>query len=419
MNTCDTAPPVGVRRLPTLLWLIAAAYLAFVGWKMADGYRDAARGEVPFFTDYTPTYGASMLVRAVPAEFVYLQRAMSEAGREAARAQYGEISDEQAKAVGFSPFMYPPTFILLIAPLAYLPYLLSWVAWIGLTAVPFTVALRRILPGPLALPFAFAAPPAFYNLIYGQTGFLVAGLLGLGCTLLQRRPVLAGIVIGLASVKPHFGILVPVALIAGRHRAAAASATVTVVATVALSVLAFGGEPWFAFVGTAAFHLQGFEHGAYNLQVMASVLSAVRLSGASMDWAWAVQIAVSLSLAGVVAWVWSGRDTTPRLAALRNAILFLAAVLAAPSAYLYDLVLLVPAAAWLWQAAGEDGKVADQWFVAAAMAALILVRPVAEHTGIQTGPVIVCALLAVALQRYRQGRLQRSGTPGYPVATGG
>jgi hypothetical protein len=96
-------------------------------------------------------------------------------------------------------------FIFAVAPLAYLPYLPSYLLWL-------------------------AAPPVFFNVMYGQTGFLTGGLIGLGLVLLGRRPILAGILVGLASVKPHFGVLIPLALIAGGYwRVFAAVATMAAI----------------------------------------------------------------------------------------------------------------------------------------------------------------------------------------------
>jgi len=170
----------GLRPLRFTLWLVVFGYALFVGAKITDGYRDAARGDTPLFTDFTPTYAASMIVRELPAEFVYMQRTMVAAGKEAARRIYGDLTDKQAGVVGFAPWMYPPTFILLVLPLAYLPYLIAWAGWLCVTALPYLLTLRQILPDRLGLPFALAAPPAFFNLMYGQTGFLTAGLIGSG-----------------------------------------------------------------------------------------------------------------------------------------------------------------------------------------------------------------------------------------------
>lgn len=386
-----------------LLWLIVASYAFFVVWSHIDGYRAAARGEIPLYTDYTPTYAASLLVHDIPAEYLYVPRTMAQACRFAAHAMYSDISDNQARGVGFAPFMYPPSFILVIAPLAYLPYLPSYLLWLAATAVPYLAALRTILRSQLAWPFALAAPPAFFNIMYGQTGFLTAGFIGLGLALLGKRPVWAGVLIGLASVKPHFGILIPLALIAGAHWRAFAAATATVFVTIAASVIAFGDDPWFAFIGSTLFHLDGFRAGAYNLQVMTTVWSALRMAGASMQSAWLAQTGAAMLVAGIVVWAWRRGRRRPDTHGLQAALLCLAALLAVPMAYLYDLTLTVPAAAWLWIDMRQRG--ARGWepvLLAGAVAALLAVKEIAGIFGIQCGPLIVAVLFALALHRYRQ-----------------
>lgn len=385
-----------------LMWGIAFCYALFITWTLAAGYRAAARGDMPLYTDFTPTYAASLLVRTQPAENLYIPRFMAAAGRDAARAKYGDITPQQAHGVGFAPWMYPPTFILLIAPLAYLPYLLAWFVWLGVTALPYLAAIRRIVPGALAWPFALAAPPVFFNVMYGQTGFLSAGLIGLGLALLGPRPLVGGILIGLASVKPHFGVLIPLALIAGGHWRAFGAATLTVIATIVASVLAFGDDPWFAFIGTSLFHLQGFAAGAFNWVPMTTVLASVRMAGASLEFAWAAQYVSAALMAAMVIWAWWRGRARPDTLGLQAAILCLATPLAVPMAYLYDLVLIVLAAAWLWVDLHARG--ATRWAYAlllVPLGAVLAVKAVAATFGIQIGAVLVAILLGLALQRYR------------------
>lgn len=415
--TSRALPPGSPPAFIAALWLVVAAHLGFVAWTHVEGHARAERGERPLFTDFTPTYAAAMLTRELPAENLYDPKRMTEAGRRAAHAMYDGISDDQARRVGFAPFMYPPTFILLIAPLAFLPYMLSWLAWLGVTAIPYVAAIRRILPARLAWPFALAAPPVFFNVMYGQTGFLSAGLIGLGLVLLGRRPVAAGVLIGLASVKPHFGVLIPLAFIAGGHWRAFTSAALTVLATVVASVLALGDDPWFAFIGTSLFHLDGFSAGAFNFVPMTTVLSAARMAGWPMDAAWAAQYAVAAAAAALVAWAWWRGRRRPETLGLQGAILCVATPLALPMTYLYDLVLVVPAAAWLWADMRERGATrAEVVALAAPIAALLPVKAVAATFGVQTGPLLLAALLALATHRYRKALAPAVAVPA-PTAT--
>ena len=78
---------------------------------------------------------------------------------------------------------YPPTFLLLILPLALMPYQLSLAVWQGLTLGGYLLLMRRIAPHPLT-PWLFLGFPAiFLNISYGQNGLLSTVLLGGGLLL--------------------------------------------------------------------------------------------------------------------------------------------------------------------------------------------------------------------------------------------
>jgi hypothetical protein len=79
----------------------------------------------------------------------------------------------------------------------------------------------RLLADPAAETVALLLGPAFafqgtwIAILAGQNSFLTLGLAGMGLALLDRRPWLAGMCIGLIAIKPQFGIVFPVVLVAG------------------------------------------------------------------------------------------------------------------------------------------------------------------------------------------------------------
>jgi hypothetical protein len=127
------------------------------------------------------------------------------------------------------PWLYPPTFLLMVYPLAFLPYLASLCVWLAATLTAFLMVLRRIAPHPLTVWLALAFPGTFQNFFHGQNGFLSTALLGGGLFLLNHSPWVAGFLLGLVSYKPHLFALVPVALIAARRWRALLAALVTAV----------------------------------------------------------------------------------------------------------------------------------------------------------------------------------------------
>ena len=87
--------------------------------------------------------------------------------------------------------------------------------WLAASFAAYLAVMRAILPRPETWLIAAAFPAVFVNIGHGQNGFLTAALLGGALHLLDRRPWLAGVLIGCLAYKPQFGVLIPVALLAG------------------------------------------------------------------------------------------------------------------------------------------------------------------------------------------------------------
>ena len=123
----------------------------------------------------------------------------------------------------------------------------------------YLAVMRAILPRPETWLIAAAFPAVVVNIGHGQNGFLTAALLGGALHLLDRRPWLAGVLIGCLAYKPQFGVLIPVALLAGGRWSTIAAAAATVAALVAVSFATLGGGVWHAF---ADFHELHADRGA-------------------------------------------------------------------------------------------------------------------------------------------------------------
>jgi hypothetical protein len=149
-------------------------------------------------------------------------------------------------------FSYPPTTLLPATALALVPYPVALGLWsllqVGLFTTALLLATRAFLPARLAILIAVTSPALALTLPWGQFGAIIAALMTMGVLLLDRRPALAGVLLALMAVKPQFGVLVPVALLAGRHWRAFAAAGLTVAGMGVLSVLAFGIGAWADFL---------------------------------------------------------------------------------------------------------------------------------------------------------------------------
>ena len=122
------------------------------------------------------------------------------------------------------------------------------------------------------------------------------------------------------------------------------AALATVVALVAVSLATLGAGVWHAFADSMTFtQTVVLEQGGTGWEKIQSVFSALRMWGAGVHAAYAVQIALALSLGASLAWLWQSDAAFE----LKAAALTTASLLATPYVLDYDLVVLAIAIAYL------------------------------------------------------------------------
>ena len=180
---------------------------------------------------------------------------------------------------------YPPFFLAIAVILGSMPYLAALAVWQLSSFAFYLAAIRAIAPPSRALLFvAIGFPAVFVTIGHGHNAFLTAGLLGFGLFLLQRRPLLAGVLIGLLAYKPQFGLIMPIVLVLGGHWRATASAAATVLAMAGAVTLWLGPGVWTAFLEGAAFTKTTIlEQGITGWYKIQSTFSAMRSFGAPVD----------------------------------------------------------------------------------------------------------------------------------------
>lgn len=288
----------------------------------------------------------------------------------------------------FYSWHYPPYFLLLATPLAMLPYGWGLLIWQALTIALYLLAMRAILgslappaPGairaldPLWLPVALAFPAVFVNLGHGNNGFLTSALLGGMLVMLDRRPNLAGILLGCLVYKPQFGLLAPLVLaLTGRWRVIASAAATVAVLTV-VTTLAFGVDVWSAFFKwmpfTRVYVLEQGGPGWYKIQ---SIFSWVRMWGSSVPLAYVVHGTAFVIIAGATLWLWRNKIAY----SLQAAGLCIATILATPYVLDYDLIGCSIAIAYLAAAGQQRGFIP---YEKTALALLWLVPLIARSVG--------------------------------------
>ncbi len=352
-------------------------------------------------------------------DFVYFWSGATLAldGRAAAVLDPALFPEEQRRLIGEAlaahPWLYPPHLLLLVRPLGLLPYVAGWLLWsaTGFAAFAFAsyCAARRFALGFSGATLAglLIAPAAMSNLISGQIGFFASALFVGGIAALDRRPLLAGVLFGLLTVKPHLGILVPCLLLACRAWIAIAAAVATTLVLLGVSVLVDGVEPWRLFVGeTAAAQWDLLQHGEASMYArIPSVFGSLHRLGVPFEVSLAVQLVASVCAAGAVCvGLWRAANLLDRFM-----LIAVGAFLVAPYALHYDMSLLT-IATLLYVTRWDAEMTAREhwlWFV------LWLLHPLAIFLGVVgavSGPLLLGTALAVVLRRIELHRAASSPT---------
>jgi alpha-1,2-mannosyltransferase len=241
----------------------------------------------------------------------------------------------------FHPWIYPPHFLLLLVPFGFLPFGISYAAFVSLSLAGLIWATLYYAPAVdkrLLIASVLLCPATSLTVLAGQNALLIAALLIGGVALLPRRPVAAGVLFGLMTVKPSLGLMLPIALIASGQWRAVAAATATFVILATVSVIVFGAEPWINwlrfFLPTAAANYAQWEESGQRWGI--SVYACVAAIGASHAAASAVQ-AMAIVLAGGAVYLAFSRSLASDL---RLMTLCAATILAAPHVSPYDTAVL-------------------------------------------------------------------------------
>jgi hypothetical protein len=259
---------------------------------------------------------------------------------------------------------YPPPGLLLAALVSVFPFVPGFLLWTGATLAALWAALRAGGLAPRVAAAVILSPAAFDNALTGQNGALVAALLLGGLMLARARPAIAGLLLGALIIKPQFGLLVPVALLASRNGRAFGFAALSAAALSLLAGAAFGFDTWTAFFArtqpTLAAMLAEPWQAVLGHGIFASPLAAARSLGASLSAAELAQHAVTV-IAAIVTWrAWRSPGAAPLPRVALTAAL---ALLAAPWTHTYDMVALASAVAVLAATARASLPVlAFAWF---------------------------------------------------------
>jgi alpha-1,2-mannosyltransferase len=307
----------------------------------------------------------------------------------------------------FHMWSYPPNYLLIATVFGGFSPFHAVLAFDAASLLLLVFLLRLGWQSWPLIAAVVLSPVSFENILEGQNAALMTALIGGGLLLAPMRPRLGGLLIGLASIKPQLGVVLPLYLLR-RAPIGFFYALMVAMGLFVVSGLLFGPLAWLSFfnvTGPAMSQVLLTGKPPEFAAGLISVFAAVRFLG--VHGALVVQAVVSVAAMGYA--------VTRRDAA---SVLVLAA-LASPYLHDYDLLGVALAVALIAQnglrhgfAPGEPVLLFVAWFGPGALPWL----PQFAHFT----PVILLLLLASAA---RYGRLSTCDSsvvqPGLPASSVG
>ena len=375
-------------RMRAYSWICIALMLVVSIAILVTANGNLAWDDKPLGTDFSNVYAAGIMVNDGRAAEVWDWSKHF--------AVQDQVFGPELKA--YFGWHYPPFFLLIASVLAFFPYLAALGVWNLFGFALYFTSLRAMVShyeGWLLPVIGF--PAIFVNVSHGHNGFLTAALFGWAFLLIEKRPILSGVLIGLLSYKPQFGMLIPLALILGGYYRTFVSASVTVLFLCAFVTALYGFDIWPAFIEslelTRSVILEQGETGWYKIQ---SIFSFVMLWTGALSLAYSLQALLGIVVLGVVAiafWY-------PNKIEDRASVIIIGSLLVTPYSLDYDLVALAPAIAFLAIRGLRDGF--DDYEISVLLLiwfSPLLTRPLMMTTGVPLALIAMLLLFGIVAKR--------------------
>jgi alpha-1,2-mannosyltransferase len=298
---------------------------------------------------------------------------------------------------------YPPHIVLFVWPLGLMPYLFAYITWCVVGIALYLVACSSAIPRERLL-FLAVAPGVAVCVFFGQNGFYTAALLIGGLLSLDRRPVLAGVLFGILTVKPQLGLLLPIVLLLERRWVTIASTVMTIAFLFVVTAMLFGLDVWLDYWHKIVPQQMWLTENAGGLMfsLVSSLFFGARLIHLPLGVAWAIQyVGTAFAFAAVVWTYWKRRD--PQLSL---ALFVTATFLFTPYILNYDMVMFGFVVALLRDRAGNTMR--DHWLLLAVWS-LPVTMMFAGAIWIPLAPVVLIMFACWLLRRLAQSDRSEAG----------
>lgn len=361
------------------LWSVAVGLFVF-----GTTYRDPF-GQLKW-TDFVHFYTLGHLARTGPVSALYdpvtQHQRQVELVPESATEHYVPVNT--------------PQIALVFAPLSFLSYRMAGAVWALASLAAYAITLwwawrhvRGGLTDPTMVVVAAAAFPPFWSLVlHGQTTAVPILAFSAGALALSRgRPILAGAALGLLLMKPQFGLMVAVTILACREWALLSGLVLSAAAqfTVVAGTLGMGTVlEYLEMVPRLASMRAALEP---RMEQMHSIATVTQLLPFPLDLAAWVLVATCVAWLTLAVWR-SGAPVHTRMAGLVTG-----SVLLNPHLNLYDVAVMAVPLVWLtgwFEAEPEKAPgIRERSRLAIYALYVLLLVPTARLVWIQLSPLVL------------------------------
>jgi hypothetical protein len=253
------------------------------------------------------------------------------------------------------PWVYPPGYLVLITPLGGMSFASAFLVTTLASLALVALAVRPFVAGNPAVWLAMAASPAFIAaLVIGQNSLIwLACFLAAMAALRDERWLLAGVFIGILTLKPQLGVMILVALVAGGMWRTILAASGTAILLAALPTVMVGLEYWPLFLDRLSEQGDRVLSGIKATNLMVGSFYLMVRAGLPPETALMAQTGLAAFCALAVFLVWRsdrvGFDA-------KAATLVTAIFLSAPYLWFYEAALMAAAGLFLFRAGLLDQR---------------------------------------------------------------
>jgi hypothetical protein len=208
---------------------------------------------------------------------------------------------------------------------------------------------------------------------------------------MERRSGISGMVLGLLTYKPQFGLLLPGALLASRNWRVFFCTAAAVAALALTAAVSFGYEAWPSFFRTLIHRDSNLMLDDRLVMTFQSPFGLLRWTGARLSVGWVGHVAVTVVVFLSVCAIW----TKPVPHAVKAAALCIGSVMVTPYVLPWDLCILPVAVAFLVKDGLQQGFLPGERLVLACWLGLFLLLTRAGPVG----PIVDAILLLVVWRR--------------------